>query len=107
MTTKLIKVSYTRRSNNPSEFVGTLTTAQFNGTHLASKLMNHSVGDEITLVDEFDVAVIHTFARPDRYGFPTALTTDTLPRYYKAPTCGNRKTGRAARPTSVNIKDIR
>lgn len=106
MNTNLVNVKYTARSNNPGEFA-TLTIAQFNGTSLEHKLWNHSVGDEITLVDEFGTAVVHTFARPDRYGFPTALTTHTLPRYYKKPVCGNKKTGRKARPTSVGIKDIR
>lgn len=56
------------------------------------------VGNEVTVVID-DVPTVCTLVRPDKHGFPTAMTTRALPRHIRLP--------RVGRPVYADISEIR
>lgn len=81
-----MKTKLTKRSHNDGT-LATIPLKQFENSDLTFPLRAFNVGSEVTVVIN-NVPTVCTLARPDRFGFPTVMTTRGLPRTIRLPRVG-------------------
>jgi len=88
-----MKIKLTKRSKTDGTLV-TVSLAQLNDYHFKHGF----IGEEL-IADVDGVATVFTLARPNKEGFPTVMTTRSLPRHVRLP--------RVGRPVYAEISELR
>lgn len=84
-----MKTKITKRSKT-DKFLVTIPLAQFDNTELDFFRKTCLVGEEVVAVIE-GVPTVCIFARPDKNGTPTVMTTRAYPRHLRQPEVGHAR----------------